>query len=75
MPTGYLWQYTALNIIYFSLWGQICNGLARKCIFITVCNAYCVCVKAVQTVKRNTEYEPLACVSLWSIASLHLVQN
>lgn len=55
MPTGYLWQYTALNIIYFSLWGQICNGLAQKCIFITVCNAYCVCVKAVPAVKRNTE--------------------
>lgn len=39
----------------FFIVGQIRNGLAQKCIFITVCNAYCVCVKAVQTVKRNTE--------------------
>lgn len=39
----------------FFIVGANMQWFGPKCIFITVCNAYCVCVKAVQAVKRNTE--------------------
>lgn len=74
MPTGYLWQYTALNIIYFSLWGKYAMVWPKN-VFSLQFVMLIVCVSKLSRWWSKTRNKPRACVSWRSILSLHLMQN